>query len=609
MSPRPKWKTLCALFHAAVSRSAFVRFGVGALLGAFALSVTAGFMPRSASEVVAEFASLHDGAGAGGEKTQRSPSDLVVLALHLDKSGRRNTSVWNEIFKREMSSSADFSEFILIARNDLGLPLSEFYQALASAGARVDISVDAEFTSRYWPLFILGHMDAPDAMDARHAEFTRRLISAVISRESGAVIGPLLDIHGPMIIADREWSSRIVRSESLVTAMMSRLSLLRHMPSEARSTLRQAIQRREPQLLSFYERLALTKSPEELLARVPSGPHLKAKWVHLGVRSALDHFLSLTPTSDDVRKLGQWMHDYDELFHIKEKAIARARDAAEFLRITDDDYPAPQPEAYLRRLNEFLLDQLDEFLRLKPTIAQIHVFRSRLRARDLDFAVIREIAGQLRTAGEFIALIGPLAKESVVARHYLLTNVDTFARLEPTIDEVNAFRRLVPEAETDLRLMELMAPKITTASDFLRMMSMYKVSRDNDPLSYSSRLHAFAASHAEMFLVLRPTASQIARYREWVFVPQVEMRLVDVGLQLVRSPAEALALVTRRPYSRTVESVESWSRMLENHFAHFVSRHPSVVEMDLYLRSVGDAATIQRLQERRSLIFPQSSIK
>ncbi|MCM2280345.1 MAG: hypothetical protein NDI61_00705 [Bdellovibrionaceae bacterium] len=611
-----------------------------------------------------------------------SKGDLALLAMSLKLSGRARGATWSEIFKLKWFSEADIEVASAIARNPERLSIREWQSQVKAAFNRVGVVIDESVLVRHWPLWIAGHMDAPDALDSRSLAMTRKLISAALFKGDGAYVGPLLDLHGPWILSDpvfgQSWRDRIVDSDVLITEMMSRLHLLPVFPAESQARLRELIYTRSPYLLAFYQRLVEAGTPADYMRRVPPGSSEKAEWVHFGVRSSLDHFFSLKPTIEDIRRLAQWMHNDDELFHLKERALRHTRDAGEFLRLTDFDYPEPRPEFYVNKVTRFLSSRVRLFLSLRPTAAQINLFRARLSSPALDFTIVTQASMETRSASEFLTLVGFSPKgtvspgrEQLRIRRYLMEYVDVFARLEPTVDEVNEFRRLVRMIEPEIRLLELVAPKITSAQDFLKLLNLYRDDRRAEADAYTQSMRIFAAQHMDMFLALRPSVAQINQYRQrltgvstdlafvmealseprsaseilelityfgrepaqlptsyrtrlqkvaesllekflkadpsaeqiaemriWISNADADLRLVALGLRKSLKPAQALRFATRKPQRRTTETDFAWTRLLDASFKTFLALKPTPVDVDLYLRNVGDANVIVRLQNQ-----------
>ncbi len=528
-----------------------------------------------------------------------SGGDLAILAVSLELSGRGSGPAWSEVLRAGGFTERDVREASAAMRNEHQLPIEEFRRALGGTLlGRLGVRLDDASMARDWPLFIMGQMNAVDALEPRNAALTKSFVSAAIAREAGDVVGRLLDLHGPYVLSEPGWRERIARSDGLITEIMPRLGLLDRWPAELKAEIAGKIREREPRLLEFHRTLAAAGTSAEFLARVPPGRTDKAAWVRLGVRSALDHFLSMGPNAEEVRRLAQWMHDYDEIALIKERALARSRGAGEFLRVSDDD-DGEAPAFSRVSPRKTWTARLTRFMNLNPTVEQVNAFRRRARTIEDDLEAVRRASARLDSAGDFLKLTGFRKIDRAGAddphsralRRHLEGSIEAFARLEPTSGEVNEFRRQLFHRDGDFRLMELVAPKITKAGDFLEIVRMYDDVRAALPDAYSKRTREFVDAHVDMFLNLRPTPSEVNAYRRRTMSPATDLALLSAALQAPASAGEMVELLDlhgENPPGMGAGFVARMRELAEANVDRFLGRAPNAEQVAAYRKWTGD---------------------
>ncbi len=291
---------------------------------------------------------------------------------------------------------------------------------------------------------------------------------------------------------------------------------------------------------------------------------------------------------------------FDPVFVAKVKAIENAKTAGEFLRVTAnlENYSFKE---YSRRLYYLLKDRLGSFLKLSPTIQQVNTLRLRVLAKDLDLNVIRAMAPRVSSASELIQLINlyrfdPIRDGKndyfVQLRVFLAGKIEFFLKLEPTVDELNSFRLQLWEPNSDIKLMEFMSPRLTWARDFTKMVSLFDCRPDSgeEGRDYSDRLSLFLKEHIEMFMQLRPTTTELNKYRQCLNDTAWDFWMLAVGLGNAKSAQEMVDVAIAKQERPSVPPTEYDRKVMDSMYKHidpFLWWEPSLAQLAAYRGRMG----------------------
>lgn len=434
---------------------------------------------------------------------------------------------------------------------------------------------------------ILSEFDDPAAWEPDRWARTSRLIDNVFETSALSIVEALLDLHGPRILAEPKWRERVLNSPEFFAILLSRLSLLDSLDPDVREAFLVKVRYHSPQILGLFESLSGAATSIEFLRRVPFDMNEKPAWVHAGVRSALERFLSLDPTTDEILWLALAMRSEEEYFYIKRRALNRTRDASRFLQLTEPNLRLPSGVS-LKRAQEFLIEHIGIFFRLRPTAAQMNQFRLRVGSASVDLQVLIWALQSANDAGEIARLVShqpPFlysTRELDLRRRFLVSMVDRFARLEPDAQEINAYRKAMHSASADFKLMELMLPKLTRARDIVAMMALHFRSDDRSP--YGLELKKFAVANLDFFLLRNPTTLEMNSYRR-LLGRENDFRLLPRALEEAQSPVEMVRTATLfgpEPAVRPGAYDSMMMKLLAGQTDRFLGLRPTLPQIEAY---------------------------
>jgi hypothetical protein len=468
-------------------------------------------------------------------------------------------------------------------------------------------------TESSWRHSIRTRLYSADALETKNIETTNELIESAFAHEDATLVGEIADMLGSHIVTKPEWREKLVRSPRLSSLLLERLSLLlpkgnlmcdpRWEPQLCSEALA-SLHRKSPNLLGLYRQLAAAKSAGHYLQIVPPGARAKSEFVRQAVRSTLDIFLNLKPSSDQIRTLALWMHDFDLLFYIQDRATRRVRTASEFLLLTDFYY-LPPSDAYRARVRSFLRTRLREFKALRPNAAELLTFQQRIAGSDVDQNVLVTSLNEAQDAADFVraasaAIQSAKGAERDQMRQVLSQNISRFSELEPNVDQLNSYRTLMKNGRSDLELLRYIIPKIYRAQDFLKIVRLFGDVRVRRTDVYSEGLRQVMLDSIDTFLALSPTTDEINGYREKMMDPTGDLVLLRAGIERVRNSREFLLLATHFGNEPSLNSslfdFVATQALVEN-LDKFISLNPSMAEISYYRARMANPKGDLRLVE------------
>jgi hypothetical protein len=449
-----------------------------------------------------------------------------------------------------------------------------------------------------WQQSVRTRLYEVNALEPENIDTTDELISLVYDHEEAQLLGEVADMWGDHVVSKPVWREKLARSEKLYSVLVEHLDLVfsgtnymcgSQWESNVCLAAYDSVQARSPNLMALYRQLMIARSANQYLQSVPPGAQAKSDFVREAVRSTLNGFLNLHPTTDEIRKLALWMHDFDLLFYIQDRAVRKITSASEFLKITDYYY-LPPSESYRARVSTFLRSRIKEFKALRPTADELVIFQRRITSNGADQSVAVASLNEAQDAGQFLRAAQAAVDSSKgaslgQAQQLLAQNASRFSELEPTVDQINAYRNLMQNSRADLQLLRYSLPKAVSANDYLKLVRYFGDVRVRRTDFYSEGLRQVMLENLDEFMLLSPTADEINLFREKLMDPTGDLILLRAGLDHVRTSREFLLLATHfgnEPTSATTAFDFVATQALVEHLDKFISLRPSIAEIGYF---------------------------
>lgn len=529
-------------------------------------------------------------------------SDLLQLRLSLQVSARVTDGLGTSLDNEVGADIGDVARAAQTLKNEMRLPLASYYQGVSDALGRLGLVVDEKFTLSHWPWFIRGHFRAPDVFSAQtfKERGTSWLETVLASRHPG-LISAALEQTLPALLANSRWSEKLTTSPDAIALSMGNLRYVQNTGNDqSRAQLIASIQRMAPGLHTEYKSLATAATAAEFLQRL-SGSPVGESLTGGAIESTLPRFFALRPNPTQIRQFVLSTQDVDSSLRIRAQALDRARTAAEFLAATDF-VASSDVETIRAQLRKIVLPRLSSFIRFAPTVDEANILRQRLASSEADFKLMEIQLRAVTSAADAIKVVGlhPFdyrlhGKDDYWGkiRALLISWLASFTRLEPTVGEISVYRRQVFDTETDMKLLEIVAPKMTSARDFIGMISLFGPASFIDPRAgYALALREFLAdpSHIDVFLLLRPTTGEINEYRLRMFSADKDVMMMRAAIVAAKSSREiidsaiAIATAPERPPSKYDQQIMN---LLLDQIPTFLARSPTTSEIILYRQRMG----------------------
>ncbi len=334
--------------------------------------------------------------------------------------------------------------------------------------------------------------------------------------------------------------------------------------------------------------LALVQDPEDYLALMkmelssPSDAYKSA--LSSLAANQINVFAQLNPTMRQFTQLkNQSLSRVEDIMTASRGMLRLIKTPEDFLQLAKYEVTSPSA-AYKRAMTEFVVDNMDSFIRAKPTVRDFN----KLKAQDSLNYVEETMAAQkqalklVKTPDDFITLVrfessNPSDDYKRAMSKFVGTHAEYFVKTNPSITQVT---QLIKSGSVNYHdgyfaLLRAAVSLVKSPEDFIKLVE-YDTS--NPGKDYKKRMSQFVQDNIDRFVATDPSIKQFHKLKENESLAYMEntIQAQRSMLKQVKTPADFIKLVKIQYTQPTNAYLKAQSEFTADYLEVFLKTNPSL---------------------------------
>lgn len=258
-----------------------------------------------------------------------------------------------------------------------------------------------------------------------------------------------------------------------------------------------------------------------------------------GFLSKMPLIAQLKPSSDEIYTLKGNTHDVGINLALTQVAADNAKNAKEFSVAFQSGIYNPTQE-YQDMLQQSLTKNLPKLAQLNPTPDDINALKNQIGDIKSIINIVEQSISKAKTVDEYMSYYQPAVQSPTDAYLAALgdsfkANLDQFKKLNPTVDDIQKYKRSVFSIGEGIALSELEATQAKTSADFVKA---YTSQTDSPSEAYSVALGNAFIKAMPTLDGFNPSVSDLIAFKQTVPTYSAAVALSDSAAKKANTAAE-----------------------------------------------------------------------